>query len=349
MPVRDASGCGPNDLGVASTVQGRPDVRWTPGRREYRTADRRSELDPPELQAEPSLWPCQAVAINLGPASVRTIAVVNRKGGSGKTTTAVSLAAALAERGLAVLLIDLDPQASASLWLADIADDRGLFDSFVGTQELAALAVDTRVPGLQIVRSSPWLVTAERTMMGDVGVGVLRAVDRLRQNWAFVIIDCPPSLSYLSVGALMAVREVIVPVETRAIALTGVAAVVGEMARLQSKLNPALGKPLIVACRVNRTVHARRVQTELRRTYGGLLASAWIRESIRLADAEAARMPITEYAPDAGVALDYRLLAAELLDRRGYAESRPRQHGVSGWRGLFARPTNGAGAKRRAV
>lgn len=280
---------------------------------------------------------------------MRTIAVVNQKGGSGKTTTAVSLAAALAERGLAVLLVDLDPQGSASRWLADVAEDRGLFDAFVGTRELAALAVDTGVPGLQIVRSSPWLLTAERTMMGDLGVGVLRAVSRLRQDWAFVVIDCPPSLSFLSVGALMAVREAIVPVEAHAIALTGVSAVVSEMTRLRTSLNPELGRPLIVACRVNRTRHARAVIAELHRAHAGLVARASIRESIRLAEAEATRRPITDYAPDSGASLDYRLLASEVLDRPGYAESRPRLHGASRWRRLFARPASETVPSRQTV
>ena len=280
---------------------------------------------------------------------MRTIAVVNRKGGSGKTTTAVSLAAALAERGLPILIIDLDPQASASAWLADIADDRGPFDAFVGTRELGSLAVNTSIPGLQIVRSSPWLVTAERTMMGDIGVGVLRAVERLRKNWAFVIVDCPPSLSYLSLGALMAVREVIIPVEAHAIALSGVAAVVHEIGRLRVTLNPALGDPLIVACRVNRTVHARRVLSELGQTYGGLVARASIRESIRFAEAEAARMPITEYAPDSTGSVDYRMFAEELLNRVGFAELGPRQQVLSRLRHVFTRSAGDAAAKRRAI
>ena len=296
-----------------------------------------------------STWSRSAVVITLGANSVRTIAVVNRKGGSGKTTTAVSLAAALAERGLPVLVVDLDPQASASAWLADIADDRGPFDAFVGTRELGALAVNTSIPGLQIVRSSPWLVTAERTMMGDIGVGVLRAVERLRKNWAFVIIDCPPSLSYLSLGALMAVREVIIPVEAHAIALSGVAAVVHEIDRLRSTLNPALGDPLIVACRVNRTVHTRQVLAELEQTYGGLVAGASIRESIRFAEAEAARMPITQYAPDGGGSVDYRALAEEVLDRVGFAELRPRQQVLSRLRQVFTRSPGDAASKRRAI
>jgi len=278
---------------------------------------------------------------------VRTIAVVNRKGGSGKTTTAVSVAATLAERGRATLLIDLDPQASSTAWLAAHSDDRGPFEAMVGRGDLGATAVKTRVSGLELVTSSAWLLTAEQTLKGDMSVGVMRAIEGLRPEWEFVIVDCPPSLSYLSVGALMAVREVIIPVEAHAIALSGVAAVVREIKRLQSTLNPVLFDPLIVACRVNRTVHAKLVVAELDRRYGGLLASATIRESIRFAEAEAARLPITEYAPESGACLDYRQFADELLERHELSEASPRR--VSRWRRLFTRSSLVAALDRRAV
>jgi chromosome partitioning protein len=278
---------------------------------------------------------------------VRTIAVVNRKGGSGKTTTAVSLAAALAERGLPVLLIDLDPQGSASAWLGHDTEDRRGLDNLVETREIGSIVVKTKVAGLDLVPSSPRLQTAERTMKGELGVGVLRAIQRLSKDWAFVIIDCPPSLSYLSVGALMAVQEVVIPVEAHSIALSGVAAVVREIGRIQSSLNPILGNPLIVACRVNRTVHARNVIEELDRTYGYLLARASIHESIRLAEAEAARQPITEFAPESGACVDYRLLAEELLEREALPEPAPRR--VSRWRQLLRRSSHMAPLNRRAV
>ena len=278
---------------------------------------------------------------------MRTIAVVNRKGGSGKTTTAVSLAAALAERGLSALLIDLDPQASASAWLGEASDYRGLFDALVGTRDLGDLAARTTVPGLDLVSSSPWLVTAEQTLRGDMSVGVFRAIDRLRPDWDVVIVDCPPSLSYLAVGALMAVREVIIPVEAHSIALPGVASVVREMGRIQSDLNPHLRSPVIVACRVNRTIHARQVVEELNRVYGWRVARASIRESIRLAEAEAARLPITTYAPDSGASLDYRLLAEELMEREGVAEPSP--HGGSRLHRLLTRSRRVVPFRRRAV
>jgi chromosome partitioning protein len=282
-----------------------------------------------------------------GDIAVRTIAVVNRKGGSGKTTTAVSLAAALAERGLPVLLIDLDPQGSASAWLGRDPEDHSRLDNLVETRDIGSIVVKTKVDNLELVPSSPRLQAAERTMKGELGVGVLRAIQRLSPSWAFVIVDCPPSLSYLSVGALMGVREVVIPVEAHSIALSGVAAVVREIGRIQSSLNPILGSPMIVACRVNRTVHARNVVEELDRTYGHLLARASIHESIRFAEAEAARLPITEFAPDSGACTDYRQLAEELMEREVLPEPAPRP--VSRWRQLLRRSSNMTPLNRRAV
>jgi chromosome partitioning protein len=140
---------------------------------------------------------------------------------------------------------------------------------------------------------------------------------------------------------------VIIPVEAHSIALPGVAAVIREIGRIQSTFNPLLRDPLIVACRVNRTIHARRVTDELDRVYGSLLARATIRESIRLAEAEAARLPVTEFAPESGVCLDFRLLAEELLERDSGPEASPRRE--PRWRRWFARSPHIAAFKHRAT
>jgi chromosome partitioning protein len=267
---------------------------------------------------------------------VRTLAVINHKGGAGKTTTSVNLAAAIGETGTRVLLIDLDPQGSASEWVGAHDDSRGMFDVFVGTVDFAALAQRTIVPGVDIVPASPWLVTAERTLMGDLAAAFVRAVGRLPANWDIVIADCPPSIAFLSVAALTAFREVLIPVETHAIALPGVASLIKEMDQVRLGLNPGLGPPRILAGRVNRTVHSREVLERLRSTYGDLVLHATIRDSVRLAEAAALRLPITLSSHDSPVAHDFRAVAAEVLE--GPAPSSPVEAPeASGWRRWLTR------------
>lgn len=268
---------------------------------------------------------------------MRTLAVINHKGGAGKTTTSVNLAAAIGETGVRVLLIDLDPQGSASDWIGARDDSRGMFDVFVGSAEFAALAQRTIVPGVDIVPSSRWLVTAERTLMGDLGAAFVRAVNRLPANWDIVIADCPPSIAFLSVAALTAFREVLIPVETHAIALPGVASLVREMDQIRMSLNPGLGAPRILAGRVNRTVHSRQVLEELQRTYGDLLLRSTIRDSIRLAEAAGLRLPITLSSHESRVANDFRAVAAELLGIPVATTPPPAEEASGGWRRWLTR------------
>jgi chromosome partitioning protein len=243
---------------------------------------------------------------------VRTIAVINRKGGSGKTTTAVNTAAALSEMGLPVLLIDLDPQGSASEWLDRVGSDEGMFQSFMGTGDLARLAVPTDVPGLDLIPVSTWLVTAERSLMGDLSLGISRAILGLPRRWAFVIVDCPPSLSYLSIGVLMAVRELIIPVEAHGMALSGADAVIDELPSIRS-LNPDLDAMFVLPCRVTRTIHARTIVATLEGDHPEFVTSTRIRETIKLPEAAEARLPIMRHAPRSVGTVDYRAFARELL------------------------------------
>lgn len=245
---------------------------------------------------------------------MRTIAVINRKGGSGKTTTAVNTAAALAGFGQSVLLVDVDPQASASDWLDRQGSDRGLREAYTVTGDMARLAVPTATANLEIVPATPWLVSAEKSMLGELSLGISRALHRLPGRWNFVFIDCPPSLSYLSIGVLMGVRELIIPVEAHSMALTGAVAVIDELPAVRS-LNPELASICLLPCRVTRTRHARAVIEALEADFPAEVTTVRIRESIKLAEAANAQQPITEYAPEGVGANDYRDFARELLQR----------------------------------
>jgi chromosome partitioning protein len=271
---------------------------------------------------------------------VRTIAVINRKGGSGKTTTAVNTAAAIAEIRPPVLLIDLDPQGSASEWLARRGDDWGLGEALERTFDLTRLAVPTDVPGLEIVPTSEWLVTAERSIQGKLSLGISRAIRRLPRRWSTVIVDCPPSLSYLTIGVLMGVQELIIPVEAHAMALSGADAIIAELPSIKA-LNPDLRTTHMLPCRVNRTLHARTVVDRLATAYPTMITQARIRETIRLPEAADARQPVTRFAPVSIASDDYRAFARELLGPEAGRAGTGAENG-SWWRSLVPRPVRAA-------
>jgi chromosome partitioning protein len=271
---------------------------------------------------------------------LRTIAVINRKGGCGKTTTTVSLAAALGEAGRRTLILDLDPQGSASSWLASgPTDRRELFDTFLGTRSLADLAIPTRAPGVDIVPSSSWLVTAERSLQVDLALGTIRAMERLPAAWDFVLVDCPPTLGYLASAALCGCREAILPLQPHGLDASGIEPVLEEIARVRQQLNPALVLTGIVVGRVSRTNHARDVVAWLRATHDGYVFETTIRDSIRVPEAAMAGLPVTAFAPDTAIAADIRAVAAELISRdpdAGAGAPIESDRGA-GWRGVMSR------------
>jgi chromosome partitioning protein len=249
---------------------------------------------------------------------MRTIAVTNQKGGSGKTTTVVNLAAALAELRRRVLVIDLDPQASASAWFGQTITDRGVLEVFTENVHLAALVAKTDVPGVDVIPASPWLMSVEKATAGEVGAETIfrRALGKLPASWDDVLVDCPPSLGFLAVAALVGCREVLVPVEARVMALAGVAALVQTVERVRERLNPSLSIGAILACRVDtRTNLSRDVVEQLRQRFGSLMLQTVIRENVRLAEAPSFHQPITTYAGDSAGAEDYRAAARELVRR----------------------------------
>jgi len=257
---------------------------------------------------------------------MRTIACVNQKGGSGKTTTSVNLAAALGENGARVLLIDLDPQASATNWLGITDAGRGLFDAFTDRNALEPLVQSTNAPCVEIIPASPWLVGVEKALAAEVGAEtVLRGkLDAMPPRWDYVLIDCAPTLGILTVSALAAAREILVPVEAHVMALSGLAQLLQTVSVVRERLNPELELAGILACRVDaRTRHALEIVEQLRERFGGAVYQTIIRENIRLAECPSFGIPITQYDTRSAGAYDYRQLAEEVARQTDATVSPP--------------------------
>jgi chromosome partitioning protein len=251
---------------------------------------------------------------------MRVIAIVNQKGGSGKTTTSVNLAATLAEAEQRVLLIDLDPQASASLWYGFKEKGKGLFDVMTGEAALEKAVEKTSIERLSVVPSSPLLAAVEKTLATEMAAeNVLK--DKFHQwndkPYDFVLIDCPPTLGILSLNALTAAQEVLIPVEAHVMALHGLVQLLKTINLVKQRLNPTLEITGILACRVDlRTKHSQEVLGQLRTRFEQKVYTSVIRENIRLAEAPLHVKPITEYDSSCKGSEDYRKLAQEILSKR---------------------------------
>ncbi len=256
---------------------------------------------------------------------MRRLAVSNQKGGSGKTTSTVNLAAALAEspskggQGLRVLVVDFDPQGNASSWLGVKDGGRGLFDVLTRNVDLVdVVSPSPSCPGVDLVPSSSWLASAEKALTGEPGAELVfrKALRKLPARWDFVLVDCSPSLGLLTVSALAAVEEVLVPVEISPLALAGVARLSETVDLVRDRLNENLSLSHLLACRVDsRTNLSRDVLDALRRGFGAKVLETSIRESVRLREAAGYGEPITKYDETGAGAEDYLSAARELVKR----------------------------------
>jgi chromosome partitioning protein len=248
---------------------------------------------------------------------MRTITLSNNKGGSAKTTTAVSLASAFAESGMRVLVIDLDPQGSATFWLGGRESSAGLAEFSEGGVRVAELVQASSAPNVDLIPTSPSLVPSGEKNLNDTGLALVRGFARLPDYWDVVLVDTPPAVSYLSLAPLVACDHVVIPVEAHALAMQGAASVMTSIERAREQVNRRIDLLGIVACRVNATVHARDVVAQLRVTFGSAVLEQTVRETIRLPEASALRLPIIGHAPWSAAAQDYRAVARELMTRMG--------------------------------
>ncbi|HET6489642.1 MAG TPA: ParA family protein [Syntrophales bacterium] len=244
---------------------------------------------------------------------VQVTAVMNHKGGVGKTTTAVNLAACWAEQGKKVLLVDHDPQGSASFALNVPVDGHGLLQALKKSTALPVAA--TRMPGLSLVPSGPGLGEARQRFSGGIGLELLRrCLDRTPGPWDRIVIDCPPGEDILTLGALRASGQVLVPVEVHFLGLNGlqqIAAIIGSVRRH----NPGLAIHSIIPCRAHprRRIH-HEIMDRLEALFPGRVSPV-VRENVSLAEAPARGLPVILSAPRSHGAFDYRAVAEWLEER----------------------------------